>query len=408
MTTPMTTWIMEPRDPLLVRDGRPFGADPGARAMSLPFPFPSTIAGGIRARAGANAEGIFQHVGDKAQLQRLRELRIHGPLLVEFTEDKMEIESASWLLPAPRDVQLFKPQSGTTTPFMQRLVPTRLPDGAQTDLDQAQLFFLGPANKAKPGKPLPQPPAYWRWEHFQTWLRAPDELVAQQLSEEQFGLKNLTREFRSHVSIEGETETAKEGMLFTTSGLEFTDPGVETQRPRKMRRLAIVIGVEDSGYTIQPGLASFSGERRLVTWRKSSAALPACPADLAETIAQTGFCRLFLLTPACFTQGYLPTWLQMDAADRGVRIDPQAIAIGRPQVVSGWDLELRQPKRSRRLAPSGTVLFLKLNGSEEARKEWIETTWLQCVSDEEQDRRDGFGLAMLGAWDGQAIQMGKE
>lgn len=98
----------------------------------------------------------------------------------------------------------------------------------------------------------------------------------------------------------------------------------------------------------------------------------------------------------------------MDAADRGVRIGLQAIAIGRPQVVSGWDLELRQPKRSRRLAPSGTVLFLALEGSEEAKRKWIGTTWLQCISDEEQNRRDGFGLAMLGAWDGQAIQMGKE
>jgi CRISPR-associated protein Cmr3 len=52
----MTVWIMEPHDPLLVRDGRPFGSNPGARARSLLFPFPSTIAGGMRTRAGLRAE----------------------------------------------------------------------------------------------------------------------------------------------------------------------------------------------------------------------------------------------------------------------------------------------------------------------------------------------------------------
>jgi hypothetical protein len=29
------TWIIEPRDPLIVRDGRPFGPNPSAQAISL-------------------------------------------------------------------------------------------------------------------------------------------------------------------------------------------------------------------------------------------------------------------------------------------------------------------------------------------------------------------------------------
>jgi hypothetical protein len=30
---------------------------------------------------------------------------------------------------------------------------------------------------------------------------------------------------------------------------------------------------------------------------------------------------------------------------------------------------------------------------------------MQTVSDDEQDRRDGFGLAALGAWDGTSLKM---
>jgi len=37
--------LIEPRDPLIVRDGRPFTNSPGARAKSLPFPLPQTLAG---------------------------------------------------------------------------------------------------------------------------------------------------------------------------------------------------------------------------------------------------------------------------------------------------------------------------------------------------------------------------
>ena len=48
----MTLWRIEPRGPLIVRDGRPFGLNPGARAESLDFPFPATIAGARHHRAG--------------------------------------------------------------------------------------------------------------------------------------------------------------------------------------------------------------------------------------------------------------------------------------------------------------------------------------------------------------------
>ena len=53
------TWIIEPHDPLIVRDGRPFGPNPSAQAISLSFPFPSTTTGGVRSRAGLKGDGTF-------------------------------------------------------------------------------------------------------------------------------------------------------------------------------------------------------------------------------------------------------------------------------------------------------------------------------------------------------------
>jgi CRISPR-associated protein Cmr3 len=84
----------------------------------------------------------------------------------------------------------------------------------------------------------------------------------------------------------------------------------------------------------------------------------------------------------------------------------EAIAVQRPQVVSGWDLALKKPKPTRRLAPAGTVFFLSLEGTDEAIKSWISNIWMQCISDEEQASNDGFGLAVIGTWSGKPENMG--
>ncbi len=117
-------------------------------------------------------------------------------------------------------------------------------------------------------------------------------------------------------------------------------------------------------------------------------------------------CRAVLLTPACFTQGFRPTWLLQTR--HGVTPTLIGAAVGRPAVVSGWDYAARpgRPKPARRLAPAGSVYFLKLGASsDDAICAWVNAIWMQCVSDDAQDRTDGFGLAALGAWSGVTVDM---
>lgn len=416
----MTLWILEPRDPLLVRDGRPFGPDPGARATSLPFPFPSTLAGGIRSRAGVDRNGIFQYAGrdeaSKQYLQHLKRLRVRGPLLVELAKESGDIKFAEelidghqhsvaqYFLPAPSDALLFPGQNKTTV-RIQQLLPQELPPGAATDLDQEDLWFVGPNSESEPGKPSSHAPIYWSWRYFYTWLLKPSGLTGTELPPSQLGLRGLERDRRQHVSIDSDKEVAKDGMLFETSGLEFTAPGSGKQRLSQARRLALALAAEDNEYDVYSGLTGFGGERRLSTWRKSQTELPPCPKELEDAIIVTPYCRLFLLTPAWFRLGYRPEWLQEEAARSGITLELKAIAVQRPRVVSGWDLDLGHPKPSRHLAPAGTVLFLSLQGQPAARKEWIRSTWMQCISDKDEDRTDGFGLAVLGTWSGESLSI---
>jgi len=380
----MNTWIIEPRDPLIVRDGRPFGPTPGARAASLSFPFPSTTTGGIRTRDGLDADGRFE----SSQIERVKQIAVRGPLLVELDSTTGDI--AQWLAPAPADALLLdvEPRDPAKA-VLKRLVPLQLPSQASTNLPGG-LSLVG-MPKPDPRKPCGKAPRYWKWDLFEQWLLNPQD---EEVTLADLGHNGPVPEERMHVSIQRETQTAAEGALFQTRGLEFT----RTKDKKLTEAIRLGLAVATDAANLKPGIAPLGGERRLVHWRRSGQSLPSCPDALRADIVKLRHCRIVLLTPAHFRNGSQPSWLVSSRG--GVTPSLQAIAISRPQVVSGWDFENNKPKPTRRLAPAGTTLFLKLDGDDDAIKRWIEATWMCCVSDEEQDRRDGFGLAVLGVWDG--------
>ncbi|TEB09037.1 type III-B CRISPR module-associated protein Cmr3 [Pelotomaculum propionicicum] len=134
----MKVWVIEPRDPLIARDGRPFGPVPGARAFSLAFPFPSTIAGAVRTRDGLDASGRFQ----KTEIARLKQIKVRGPLLVELNAGTGDIDK--WLVPAPADALFFElVPSDFTRAAIRQLIPLELPPGSHTNLPENSLAPVG-------------------------------------------------------------------------------------------------------------------------------------------------------------------------------------------------------------------------------------------------------------------------
>ena len=390
----MTVWLIEPHDPLIVRDGKPFGPNPGARATSLAFPFPSTTTGGARTRAGLDDKGNF----NTALIDTVKKISVRGPLLVELVKDGTAI--TNWLFPAPADALLFPKEQDEKAAIVTRLVPLKLFDDTITDFDNKNedgLWFIGPpvSNGSKPTKDAPR---FWNQKDFMQWLRTPTN---QEKQLELLGHNGPTPEERLHVSIDPNTGAAIDGALFETTGLEFTH--TKKHQLQTARRLALAVIIDDEKQP-KEGLTSFGGERRIVSWQKSESDFLECPPMLADQIVNDGACRVLLLTPAYFNNGYRPAWIEQSR--EGVKPELKAIAIQRPQVVSGWDFVTKGPKPTRRLAPAGTVLFLSLKDNEPvAIRKWIESTWMHCISDNPQDNRDGFGLAVLGTWSGKPVEM---
>lgn len=394
------TWIIEPHDSFIARDGRPFGLIPGVRAASLPFPFPSTTTGGVRTRDGSDAQGVF----DIQETSRVKGLTVRGPLLVQLDQDS---QVAHWFANAPADALLLDTEpADKDNADVRRLLPQVLPTGAHTNLPDKQLLplYLQQSDKRKPHGYAPR---FWNWERFLKWLRAPQDEANLALAD--IGTNGPPRDERSHVSIQNATQTHEEGGLFQTRGLEFTKQKAKDDKgDYKLETAArLALAVSTDAAKINDGVAPLGGERRLVSWRTFKPATGVadwlnsqCP--ISDQIVADRACRVVLLTPACFAAGWKPEWLingRAGVSANGFTIKLKAAAMGRAQVISGWDFEKPGPKPTRRLVPAGAVFFLKLQSNDdEDIKDWIKNVWMRCVSDAAIDQRDGFGLAALGVW----------
>jgi len=387
----MTVWSLEPRDPLLFRDGRPFSSTPGAVARSLTFPFPSTIAGALFVRVMARLKKDTPNeavVADRAGIQKIS---VRGPLLGmqnEAADDNFEV-----LVPAPADCVFF-PSHDKSLLVKQRCLTPQPITGKMMPLPEASMQPLA-FDRPEKDKPVATPPRFWRWKHFADWLKNPQDACSVELKS--IGIAGPLVEQRMHLQVRGESQTAEEGMLFQTRSLEFRTPTGSDKDLMSVRNLALLL---ETTAAFDEGLGVVGGERRLVRWRKQPAMnLPAPPEGLVEKIAASGACRLILLTPGAFDQGWRPgAYLEAKAREFNLKVTLGGAAVPRPQVVSGWVSTGNRAKPSRRLAPAGSVYFLHLEGAPADREAFLTALWVQNISDNEHDRRDGFGLCAFGVW----------
>lgn len=389
-----TTYLIEPRDPILARDARPFSAQPGAFAQSLPWPLPSTTTGAIRTYLGGDWS---QNPAVKAA--QMLQVSVHGPLLVA------KREGGQWQVyyPAPADAVIYDTQAEGAVgdpnkkpkKVMNLLPLPRLPEGAGCNLPDGLL----PVCVTEDVKPSPE---FAFWSHEYTTARLASSTPGEDPPTE--GIKDLPKDSRVHVSINPETKTGVEGRLFATTSLVFPDgPLVDRGTKVGWQEIGMICKVVGAPNGIARRLQPLAGEKRLAYIAPGDGLWPTIPKELVEACSSSTKLKLQLVTPAIFEHGWKPGWLKEGLLGTppgldGISLKLVSAAVPRRGAVSGWDYKAKGPKPSRFLAPAGSVYFFEV-ASGSLTEQVVRSLWLSSVSDSEQDRRDGFGLAIPGIWD---------
>lgn len=384
--------LVRPRDPMMFRDGRPFDAGQGARTVG--WPMPSTVAGYLRTKLHGN--GDF----DEAAQHRLRAVKHLGPFLAYQMGDQ------DWHLafPSPADAAIYSAGKANLEIVPLRPRQESIPHSG-CDLPLVCGRKLIPLAGLEPSRPSAHAPHFWTATNTLAWL---EQTTAQNWykTAAELGFDGLPEQPRLHTQIEADRRNAREHMLFRTTGLEFDyDGAFHSNPPNPLRRRrsrdiqppmarAIFARLEsgDGNWADTDGLSPFSGEQRLAVWSSISDLLPAPPPEIPGNLI-----RVQLITPGRFGGGWKPDWAETgDVPDcDGLRMRLVSAVVKRFVPISGFDMTKAGQDRiraTRFLAPAGSVYFFEvLSGSPRQ-------LWLRSISDNEQDRRDGFGIVLTGGW----------
>ena len=365
---------IKPLDPLISRDARQFGT--GSPMHSLNWITNTVIAGAVRTV-------LWKMSGDpesRETLETLKKVPVKGnfPIL----DGKIYVPRPLDIIKSANDIYQIKP--GEFPPD----------SGANMPLDGLMPSFPDNDEDFKPEKLN----AFWEKSMITHWLIHGKKNFT---LDESFMLSAPSHDERVHASIDTLTGTSRDGMLFSTTGLDFIHKNGDDKifQPERFSQEEISVDIES--LNLPAGfIASVGGERRLAEFSRcdDDSALWECPEDFPDI---DGNLRLVLASPAMFAKGWLPDWIDertLTGTIPSTNAEAKLISAvtERWQPVTGWSYERGSagPKPMRRAVPSGSVYFFRITGGSLDAK----SLWLKSICTDEKDINDGFGLVLPGKW----------
>jgi len=340
--------------------------------------------------------GVF----DERTVWLLKDVQISGP---------MASINGQLYLPAPKDI-IIKNDDETQHAYAIR--PMQIKVGEGSDLPEGVIPAMLPESVKEEFKPAKVPP-FWSVEIMTKWLINPKGEFfdapphPDEIDDVSKFLNLPIKESRFHVKIDPNRGGSERRRLFETIGLDLSLNGHKNgiQFAAKIESDSEFGDLASNIDTFH----SFGGERRLAYWKtKESQKGWTCPDEVVKALVGKRRIRMVLATPAIFSEGWMPGWIKgwpkdeaPDYWPKGLKVKLISACTERWKPISGWSLEngCRGSKAIKRLVPAGSVYFFEIEGDAFDAGEIAKNLWLKPMSDNEQDRLDGFGLAVWGLWD---------
>jgi len=396
---------IKPLDPIMARDGRPFGMTPGARAHSMNTVSSSTVSGTIRTL-------LAKQLSDpelQRQLYHFDGLTVRGPIHfwgdmpyfpypedMDWNEDGKQITIHAIRPVKPSDNEGFWGIGPDSRFDGDKLWPpeeirSRKKSNKRPAFISGSLLTKWLCNESLPAEAIKAAPS---WESIhQSWSRSDAD---KEVEVPPF-LAPFEHDLRTHVAIDAEKGRAKDQALFSTDSLV-----IPSQISLHSVILSDTVPADTRVHAIHPlggknRLAHFSSVPESPWWQ--------CPTEIHNSLHGQKYIKLMLATPAYFAKGWLPGWLdeQLESKDtfhQNVKLRLRWACLPNWIPISGYSFN-KHEKPVRRMVPAGSVYFFEVIDGDPA--ELANHKWLTSVSDdnrrhEASDREDGFGLALWGNW----------
>ena len=148
------------------------------------------------------------------------------------------------------------------------------------------------------------------------------------------------------------------------------------------------------------GLCHFGAEGKAARYTFSQQNIEVKPPLFSDT---DRFFKVYLAAPALFMKGWLPSWIDQETlagtykqlGQDAVMVSLIAAAVGKYQLIGGFDMRKRMPKPLRRAVPAGSVYYFKLEQGDMATV--LKYFHQQSISDAYPEQ--GFGLSYVGKYE---------
>ncbi|MDP2834106.1 MAG: type III-B CRISPR module-associated Cmr3 family protein [Pseudomonadota bacterium] len=388
----MTTYYyVQPTDTLFVRGNLAFG-DAGEHGASLMPPPPSLFAGAFRsALLGRDAGEMSAFLAQG----RCNDARLDACL---GTPENPGAFCISWLSLAGRVTEKTMPEAVFQLPAdLLRLESGFAPLQPRTpgefvasagELPLRATLISAKQEKPKSGYSLRQA-GFARHRQGQLPETA-HEIEARHL---------YKRDPRLGIGLNAESRSVEEGLIYTTEGFSFS-PASSTEIPRPFASTGFLVGIEGAdGLLPEAGLLRLGGDGRSAQYRR----VDFQPPRVEGVPGASNRFRLILQTPALFAQGWLPDGVNREGGDcllRGPGFSARLVcaALGRREIISGWDLFNWKPKPAEAAVPAGSVYWFEdFQGDAGKLAEWV-AGGLWGENPDLQRRAEGYNRAGLAIW----------
>lgn len=392
-------YYVRPTDSLFIRGNLAFGESGEHGASNLPPP-PSLFAGAFRSAILGRAPEELNHFAQHGRCRdqkfaaclgtpaRPGAFRVTWLSLAGQSGDQSDTSEA--LVPLPSDVLAFCSEESVLPEFIP-LKPRALPKRVEASgaLPLHATLHSGKQEKPKNG-------FYLRQGGLAQYLAGKPVTAAEAVSTDHL----YKRDPRLGIGLDSDSRSVQEGLIYTTEGFTLTPRAAGKNPP--FDTTGFLVGLDGvDGLLPEQGLLRLGGDGRSAEYRLMEFTPPAAS---LEHIAQSRRFRLVTHTPTLSAGGWLPPQVthrgdEYYLSGEGFSARLASAALGRREIISGWDLYNWKPKDAQAAIPAGSVYwFDRLEGDVGRLAAWVADGLYSDTPGNTSRRAEGYNLAQLGLW----------